>query len=54
MLRVDGLNPFLAIVEGKKRVEELSKMFEPAEKPDLARQSAYLEQLRQSVLSRPV
>lgn len=50
MLRVDGLNPFMAIVEGKKKSEELSKMFEPAKKPDLARQSASLEALRQSWL----
>lgn len=50
MLRVDGLNPFMAIVEGKRQAEELSQMFEPAEKPDLARQKASLEALRQSWL----
>ena len=50
MLRVDALTPFLVIADGKRKAEELSQMFEPANKPDLARQSAHLEQLRQSWL----
>ncbi len=49
-LRVDGLNPFLIIADGKRRVEELSKKFEPAIKPDLTGQKAPLEALRQSWL----
>ena len=50
MLQVDALTPFLEIAKGKRRVEELSQMFEPANKPDLARQSASLEAIRQSWL----
>ncbi|MBI4080438.1 MAG: recombinase family protein, partial [Candidatus Levybacteria bacterium] len=49
-LRVDGQSPFLIISDGLRRIEGMSGMFEPAKKPDLARQSASLEALRQSWL----
>lgn len=49
-LRVDGLNPFLIIADGKHRVEELSKKFEPAINPDLTGQMAPLEAIRKSWL----
>lgn len=49
-LRVDGLNPFFIIADGKRRVEDLSKKFEPAIKPDMTGQMVPLEAIRQSWL----
>lgn len=50
-LRVEGLNPFLIIADGTRRVEKLSKKFEPALKPDITGQMAPLEAIRTSWLT---
>lgn len=49
-LRVEGLNPFLIIADGTRRVEKLSKKFEPALKPDVTGQMVPLEAISQSWL----
>lgn len=50
ILRVDDLNSFFIIAEGKEEVEDLARKFEPAKELDLTAQNPHLEQLRQSWL----